>query len=31
MVGGPELAVDALLADGTAMPLIREDRWQLSD
>ena len=30
MVGGPELEVDALLTDGTAMPLIRDERWQLS-
>jgi len=30
MVGGPELEVDALLADGTAVPLIREEAWQLS-
>ncbi|MGH3008650.1 MAG: aminopeptidase [Gaiellaceae bacterium] len=29
MVGGPELEVDALLADGTAVPLIREEVWQL--
>ncbi|HLX33559.1 MAG TPA: aminopeptidase [Gaiellaceae bacterium] len=29
MVGGPELEVDALLADGTAVPLIREENWQL--
>ncbi len=29
MVGGPELEVDALLADGTAVPLIRNEVWQL--
>jgi aminopeptidase len=29
MVGGPELEVDALLADGTAVPLIRDEIWQL--
>jgi aminopeptidase len=29
MVGGPELEVDALLADGTAVPLIRNEEWQL--
>jgi aminopeptidase len=29
MVGGPELEVDALLADGTAVPLIRDETWQL--
>jgi aminopeptidase len=30
MIGGPELEVDALLADGTTVPLIREEVWQLS-
>ena len=30
MVGGPELEVDALLADGTAVPLIRNETWQLA-
>jgi aminopeptidase len=30
MVGGPELEVDALLADGTAVPLIRAETWQLT-
>jgi aminopeptidase len=29
MVGGPELEVDAVLADGTAVPLIRDETWQL--
>jgi aminopeptidase len=29
MVGGPELEVDALLADGTVVPLIRNEEWQL--
>src|SRR6185437_14956237 len=29
MVGGPELDVDAVLADGTEVPLIREETWQL--
>jgi aminopeptidase len=29
MVGGPELEVDALLADGTAVPLIKDEEWQL--
>ncbi len=28
MVGGPELEVDALLADGTEVPLIRNETWQ---
>ena len=30
MVGGPELEVDALLANGTAVPLIRNEEWQLA-
>jgi aminopeptidase len=30
MVGGPELEVDATLADGTVVPLIRNEEWQLS-
>jgi hypothetical protein len=29
MVGGPELEVDAVLADGTELPLIRNEEWQL--
>ena len=29
MVGGPSLEVDALLADGTAVPLIRHEEWLL--
>ncbi|HZD88025.1 MAG TPA: aminopeptidase [Gaiellaceae bacterium] len=29
MVGGPDLEVDALLADGSAVPLIRNESWQL--
>jgi aminopeptidase len=29
MVGGPDLEVDAVLADGTEMPLIRNETWQL--
>lgn len=31
MIGGPEIEVDALLRDGTVVPLLREDRWQLED
>ena len=30
MVGRPELEVDAVLADGTAVPLIRNEEWQLA-
>ena len=30
MVGGPELQVDAVLADGTEVPLIRNETWQLA-
>ena len=29
MIGGHDLEVDALLADGTAVPLIRREVWQL--
>jgi Leucyl aminopeptidase (aminopeptidase T) len=28
MIGGPELEVDALLADGSAVPLVRDEIWQ---
>ena len=32
MVGGPEVDVDAVLADGTTVvPLLRNDIWQLED
>jgi aminopeptidase len=30
MVGGPDLEVDAVLADGSEVPLIRNETWQLS-
>ena len=30
MIGGPELDVDAVLADGTEVPLIRNEEWQLA-
>jgi aminopeptidase len=29
MIGGPDVDVDALLPDGTVVPLLREDVWQL--
>jgi len=29
MVGGPELAVDGITKDGRAVPILREDLWQL--
>ena len=31
MIGGPEVAVDALTRDGRTVPLLRNDVWQLSD
>jgi aminopeptidase len=30
MVGSPDLEVDAVLADGTEVPLIRNEEWQLA-
>jgi aminopeptidase len=29
MIGGPEVDVDAVLRDGTVVPLLRDDVWQL--
>jgi aminopeptidase len=31
MVGGPELSVDGITQDGTAIPILREDVWQLGE
>jgi len=30
MVGGPDLDIDAVLADGRSVPLIRDETWQLT-
>jgi aminopeptidase len=30
MIGGPEVAVDGLTADGSRIPILREDVWQLT-
>jgi aminopeptidase len=30
MIGGPEVEVDAALHDGTVVPLLRNNEWQLA-
>ncbi len=31
MIGGPEVSVDAVLPDGSVVPLLRDDVWQLDE
>ncbi|HEX7626959.1 MAG TPA: aminopeptidase, partial [Gaiellaceae bacterium] len=31
MIGGPEVSVDAVTSDGTEVPLLRDDVWQLKE
>ena len=31
MIGGPELQVDGITSAGDAIPILREETWQLPD
>jgi leucyl aminopeptidase (aminopeptidase T) len=31
MVGSPELEIDGIAGDGTAVPILRDGAWVLSD
>jgi aminopeptidase len=31
MVGGPEVAIDGVTKDGSRIPILREDEWQLPE